>query len=100
VDDEHVAEVPERHAVGDHARVGDLATVLIGAEAQRGLDDAVVLLACAPLRPIAVVAQERVDERAVDAVAVGGDLHPGQASRGAAGRRGRAPRRRGWSRSG
>ena len=55
-DDEHVAQVAERHAVGEHARVGDLAPVLVGAEAQRRVDDAVVLLPRAPARPVAVLA--------------------------------------------
>ena len=73
---EDVAEVAERDAVADHARVADLAALLvIGAEAQRRVDDAVVLLARAPARPVAVLAQEGVHELPVDAVAVGGDLH-------------------------
>jgi hypothetical protein len=73
---EDVAEVAEGDAVADHARVADLAAVLVeGPEAQRRVDDAVVLLARAPARPVAVLAQEGVDELPVDAVAVGGDLH-------------------------
>ena len=55
--------------------MADLPAVLVGAEAQRGVDDPVVLLARARASPVAVLAQEAVDEVAVDAVAVGRDLH-------------------------
>src|SRR5213079_2771070 len=55
-------------------RVSELAPVLVDTEREARVDHAVVLLPRTRARPVAVVAQERVDEAPVDPIPLRADL--------------------------